>query len=285
MRQHLGDEIAVLDGLDAFEIEDGRIGRRPATGAEYAKQVGTGLELRRNVIDGSEGANYSGGSSSAPGILPLMPSSVGLASDLADKDLLNYLRTTSTLPPRTDVIDPSIGANYTGGSSAVPQDIPLMPSSVGLAGCAGGCGCYDGVPLSDIDLAFGSLIEIEDVRIGRTPATGAEYAKRVGSSLEIRRNVVDPSEGANYSGGSSSVPEYIPLMPSSVGLAGLDRVEDDVFEAIDPRILSRVMGKAIIMRPGVFSAIAGRRRLTRLKGKKLKILKAFSYFINSVIGL
>jgi hypothetical protein len=263
-----GDEIAVLDGI---EVEDGRIGRTPATGAEYAKRISTGLEIRRNVLDPSEGANYSGGSNAVPRLIPLMPSSVGLAEDLADKDLLNYMRTSSVLPTRRNVISPSQGGNYSGGSSAMPSDIPLMPSSVGLAGCEGAC--YQGVPLGAWDRAFGSTLEIQDGRIGRVPATGEEYARRLAPGLEIRRNVIDPSEGQNYSGGSSAVPEYIPLMPSSIGLAGLDDLPDAVFEAVPADILSSAVGSMFRLKRGAFESLAGHRRLRRLKGKKAKMIR------------
>lgn len=269
--RNLGDEIAVLDG---YEIEDGRIGRTPATGAEYAERIGSGMEIRRDVIDPSEGGNYSGGSSAVPRFIPLMPSSVGLASDLADKDLLNYMKSTGSLPPRTQVISPSEGGNYSGGSSAYPQDIPLMPSSVGLAACAGGC--YEGVPIGALDGVFGSTLEIQDGRIGRTPATGEEYADRITSGFEIRRDVIDPSEGANYSGGSSAVPRYLPLMPSSVGLAGLDDIDDAVFEAVPREILASAIGSMFKLNKGAFKRVAGYRRLRRLKGKKVKMLRAMS---------
>jgi hypothetical protein len=282
--RHLGEEIAVLDGLDGFDglgAADGRIGRTPASGAEYASRPVHNFETRRNVLDASGGANYSGGSSYAPR-LPLLPSTVGLAGvgGMADADLVSYSKITNVLPPRKNVIDPSGGANYSGGSSYAPG-VPLVTSGdPGLAammnpesyddfaqldpsvptiqggygrgglgqvrwpgGAASGGGYgraglgrtdmysdFDGLALGDVDRTVGSSLEIEDGRIGRRPASGAEYTNRAAHNFETRRNVIDASEGANYSGGSSYA-AGLPLMPSSVGLAGLDAMR------VNPRML------------------------------------------------
>jgi hypothetical protein len=290
-RESLGEEIAVLDGLEGLALvspNDGRIGRRPATGAEYALRKRHNYETRRNVIDASEGANYSGGSSYAPG-LPLMPSSVGLAA-LADEDLVNYSKVTNVLPPRRNVIDASGGANYSGGSSYAPG-LPLLPSgdpgladlmeaarlmdggygSAGMGGAnwaPGGDGGYgsdgmgyweetyrdfDGYDISTIDQHVGSSMTIEglgltspnDGRIGRRPATGAEYALRKRHNYETRRNVIDASEGSSYAPG-------LPLMPSSVGLAGLDGLDDLAFfkrlAASQKQAFKRLAGKRVLNR-------------------------------------
>lgn len=124
----LGEQIAVLDGLAAFEPggkrpkinpRDGRLGQQRARVDQYGRLIMRDVLARTNVIDPSGGANYSGGSSYAER-LPLMPSSIGLAG------------IPSVLPPKRNVIDPSGGANYTGGSSYAPR-MPLMLSSAGLA--------------------------------------------------------------------------------------------------------------------------------------------------------
>jgi len=73
-----GLELSAFGGFGEASTSDGRIGTVPASGAEYARHAGPGFEVRRGVIDPSEGANYGGGSSYAP-LLPLMPSSAGLA--------------------------------------------------------------------------------------------------------------------------------------------------------------------------------------------------------------
>lgn len=296
---HLGDEIAVLDGLDLGGLDmapvDGRIGQRPATGAEYARRAAHNIELRRKVIDPSEGANYGGGSSYAPR-LPLMPSSVGLA----DADLVDYARVVNVLPPRKGVIDPGGGALYSGGSNYAPG-MPLVTSGdpglaasliqggygrAGLGAARGplmdggygsaGMGAYDtyddyeGVPLGALDAFFGSTISIEDGRIGRKPATGAEYARRAAHNVETRRDVIDPSEGANYGGGSSYA-SRMPLMPSSIGLAELGEA-DELDGMLDQFFLPRLSS----IQRAAFKRAAGVSRLKRLKGKARKIQRAMA---------
>lgn len=89
--------LSTFGGFGEASSDDGRIGTVPATGAEYARQAAANFEIRRNVIDPSEGALYSGGSSYAPG-MPLMPSSIGLAGlaemkggqDVLVEDLFRY---------------------------------------------------------------------------------------------------------------------------------------------------------------------------------------------------
>lgn len=218
----LADEIAVLDGLD-FVNTDGRIGRTRATGGEYARRVAPGLEVRRNVLDFSEGANYSGGSSYADG-LPLLPSNAGLAD--ADADLLYASYQHGVLPPKSGVVDYSDGGNYSGGSSFT-DGLPLLPSNAGLA------------DLNQMFDSYGSsMSSAEDGRIGQESATGQEYARQIAPGVETRRNVLDYSEGANYSGGSSWHP-HLPLTPSNAGLAGLSYV--DALDAVPDSILSRAL--------------------------------------------
>lgn len=75
--------------------------------------------MSREAVSASQGGNYSGGSSWAPG-LPTYPSSNGLAGMRGLADVVY------------DAISPSQGANYQGGSSWAPG-LPLYPSSHGLA--------------------------------------------------------------------------------------------------------------------------------------------------------
>jgi hypothetical protein len=321
---HMGEEIAVLDGLDALvSPRDGRIGRRPATGAEYAKRKNYNYETRNNVLDASEGANYSGGSSYAPR-LPLMPSSIGLAA--ADEDLVRYSQQTSVLPPKRNVVDPSGGANYSGGSNYVPgmplvvsgdpglaammnpesyddfaqldPTLPVIRGGYGSAGLGagpvawpggadpGGYGKaglgkytspYTGVSLSQLDGAFGSTMEIEDGRIGRRPATGVQYASRVSHNFETRSNVLDASEGANYSGGSSYAPR-LPLMPSSIGLAGLagGLAELTAYDQLDGIADSSFMAKLYKPKRAVFARAAGQRKIKSLLGQAQKIRRQYA---------
>ncbi len=236
----LGEQIAVLDGLDAMDPTDGRTGQRRAAVTQYATPIMPGVTARRNVLDASDGGNYSGGSSYYQRG-PLLPSSVGLAG---------FGTIPSVLPTRRHVIDPSGGANYTGGSDWVPG-LPLVASSAGLAGdfirggygraglgaafIQGGygrAGLGQTASATDEDLAGAAeavatarAINPEDGRIGQTRAEVDEYGRPVMPGVLQRSNVLDASEGANHSGGSSYAPR-LPLMPSSVGLAGLDAYDD-----------------------------------------------------------
>jgi len=244
----LSAEIAVLDGLD--DLYGSTMEMIP--GASYTRPVMPFVQSRNQVIDASEGGNYSGGSSYAPG-LPLLPSTVGLA----DLELESYLQSgnSGVLPPRHNVIDPSMGANFTGGSSYAPG-VPLTVSSSGLA------------DLDDLSAAAQKL-DPSDGRIGQQPAYGTEYSKWLMPGVYTRQNVIDASGGANYSGGSSYAPG-LPLMPSTVGLAGLDALyEDDALDGVS----DDEMGLE-----GMFSRLkraVGIRRVRRLKraarivGKKI----------------
>lgn len=104
-----------------------------------------------------------------------------------------------TLPHKFNVIDPSGGALYTGGSDFSPG-FPLLPSSSGLAS-------------ADSDL-------------------------RNKSKMLTRKNVIDPSGGANYTGGSD-FPGGFPLLPSSAGLAGMALADIDLTtkaQTLKPRV-------------------------------------------------
>jgi hypothetical protein len=214
----LSDEIAVLDGLDDLpnyyasrDILDASAGANYSGGSSYAPGLpllpsNSGLAdlpsyyASRDILDASAGANYSGGSSYAPG-LPLLPSNAGLAG-FADEDLAAYGIQAGVLKPQRNVLDASEGANYSGGSSYAPG-LPLLPSNAGLAEH------YDGKPLDRMDDYWGSTMGV----MQNAYSTG---------------DVLDASEGANYSGGSSYAPG-LPLLPSSAGLAGLDAVSDRAF--------------------------------------------------------
>jgi hypothetical protein len=218
----LGDEIAVLDGLDehfipaAYSMQnvlDASAGANYSGGSSFAPGLPllpsnaglAGLDgvnipnaySMQNVLDASAGGNYSGGSSFAPG-LPLLPSNAGLAS--TDDDLLSYYQDIQKGAYNAgQVIDASAGANYSGGSSFAPG-LPLLPSNAGLAGT------YDGKPLDQMDHYWGSTMGVDQ------------------NAYDVQ-GVLDASGGANYSGGSSYAPG-LPLLPSNAGLAGLDAVSD-----------------------------------------------------------
>jgi hypothetical protein len=245
-RSAFGEQIAVLDGFedgsssidyDTSEM-DGRIGQARADAAQYARVTARGpagitATSRMNVLDASAGANYSGGSSFAPG-LPLLPSTVGLAA------------IPGVLPERFNVINPSQGANYSGGSSWT-GGMPLVSSNSGLAaslirggygrdGLGRGLAANEGYgraglgqPMAgaDNDLcgAFASIelgrMDPNDGRLGQERARVDQYARMIASNVLVKTNVIDPSGGANYSGGSSWT-GGIPLISSNAGLAGLD---------------------------------------------------------------
>ncbi len=275
----LGEQIAVLDGLDAFDPNDGRIGQRRAAVTQYARPKMPGVTYRQHVIDASEGANYSGGSSYAP-MLPLMPSSVGLAGGMGN--------IPSVLPTRRHVIDYSGGANYSGGSDWVPG-LPLTPSSAGLAddfirggyGRAGlGASYIDGgygraglgqtASAVDEDLAAATeavatarMLSPGDGRIGQVRAQIDEYGRPVMPGVLARSNVLDASEGANYSGGSSYA-HGLPLLPSSVGLAGLELGGFDELDGVADKML---------MIKGAAKKIAGRSVIKAVKNRAKTLTK------------
>jgi len=211
----LAEQIAVLDGLGAIRpgYADGRTGANRAAVDQYGRAVMRGVLNRRNVIDAGEGANYGGGSSYAAG-MPLMPSTIGLAD------------MPGTLPTRMHVIDPSGGANYSGGASYAPG-IPLLSSTVGLAAAIGAAG--GSAADQDLAGAFNALGAIRpgyaDGRTGANRAAVDQYGRPVMRGVLSRKNVLDASEGANYAGGSSYA-AGLPLMPSSVGLAGSTPLPD-----------------------------------------------------------
>lgn len=261
----LGEQIAVLDGLSALDPSDGRIGQARASATQYARQIMPGVLARRNVLDASGGANYGGGSSYAAG-LPLLPSNVGLAGlgrayrlspsmEAARRRWVQQQRAKrglgslpGVLPPMMNVIDPSGGANYTGGSDWTPG-MPLTVSSAGLAaaliqggygraglgasfiqGGYGRAGLGQTNSAADEDLAgLAEMAELSralgDGRISQTRAQVDEYGRAIMPGVLARSNVIDASDGGNYSGGSAYAPG-LPLLPSSVGLAGLDGLSD-----------------------------------------------------------
>ncbi len=170
----------------------------------YMNDIPINLPSRKKIIDASRGANYSGGSSYSPG-LPLTPSNAGLAGAgsrlqnikerMRQQMNLRVQQVGQNYQVRNNVIDPSAGANYGGGSTYYPGS-PLLPSSAGLAGGCSGCGSAD----ADL-MGFESRV--------RQSMPGVQF----------RANVIDPSAGANYGGGSSYA-GGLPLLPSSAGLAG-----------------------------------------------------------------
>lgn len=268
----LGEQIAVLDGLSALDPSDGRIGQMRARVDQYAKQIRPNVLSKMNVIDASGGANYSGGSAYAPE-LPLMPSTVGLAGL---RGLRGFGALPGVLPPRMNVIDPSGGANYSGGGDWTPG-IPLVSSNSGLAtamidggyGRAGlGSAMIDGgygraglgstLSAADEDLAGAAEaaeavrgMDASDGRTGQVRARVDQYGRPLMPGVLQRQNVLDFSEGANYSGGSSYPTESaVPLMPSTVGLAGLSA---SMFDAVPDSKLNlrsskKIMGKDVVAR-------------------------------------
>jgi hypothetical protein len=299
MGRAFGEQIAVLDGFDegSSSIDydtsdsDGRIGQSAANAGQYAMVTARGpagitATRRVNVLDASAGANYSGGSAYAPG-LPLLPSTVGLAA------------IPSVLPPKVNVLDPSGGANYSGGSSWT-GGLPLTPSNAGLAaalisggygkdglgrvrrgrGLRGLAGRSEGygraglgapMPGADNDLcgAFAAIelgrLDPNDGRIGQDRARVDQYARMVAPNVLVKQNVIDPSGGANYTGGSDYSPG-MPLLVSSIGLAGLDAMNDTMLKtalaklrrsgvSINSAAMQKAMGQSVL---NYLKASAGR---------------------------
>ncbi len=230
----LGEQIAVLDGLGTIDPSGGAnytggsdytegmpllvssAGLAAAMRANPAVRRAVAVAMRKSpylkrvpanipssyatqdVINASNGANYSGGSTYPENnAIPLMTSSIGLAGlSAAMRRKSPYLKRVPANIPSSyatqDMINASNGANYSGGST-YPEDnaIPLMTSSIGLAGMAA----------ADRDLMSQSNV------------------------INVQR-VINASNGANYSGGSA-YPEdnAIPLMTSSIGLAGMGVID------------------------------------------------------------
>jgi hypothetical protein len=229
----LGEEIAVLDGLDDLGTLDGQSGYRS----------------RVNVLDPTEGANYTGGSDWSPG-MPLVMSNAGLAdADLAAFAVQTGMpRPAGEQRPRFNVLDPSEGADYTGGSNWT-AGMPLVLSNAGLAEDRYSDGTYDGMPLSaDFDEHYGSTMDTLE----------GNFSSRV--------NVLDPTEGANYTGGSDWTPG-MPLVMSNAGLAGLDAVSDDALRKAATRMVGAVRAGSMIRAVGQ----------TPMRAVKSRILKIQSF--------
>ncbi len=184
-------------------IPDGRIGQVKAQVDQYGRLIMPRVLSRSNVLDASEGANFSGGSSYAVG-LPLMPSSVGLAG--LGRLAGGYGRA-------------GLGRLAGGYGKA---GLGRLAGGYGRAGL-GNCGCPMeglGAPLMPVS----PLGPIPDGRIGQQKAQVDQYGRLIMPRVLSRTNVVDASEGANYSGGSSYA-VGLPLMPSSSGLADADLLD------------------------------------------------------------
>jgi hypothetical protein len=124
--------------------------------------------------------------------------------------------------------------------------MPLVLSNAGLAADSYADGTYDGMPLSaDFDEHYGSSMDTLE----------GNFSSRV--------NVLDPTEGANYTGGSDWTPG-MPLVMSNAGLAGLDAVSDDALR----KAAARAMGAA---RAAGVVRIAGQRPLSDVKSRIVKI--------------
>jgi hypothetical protein len=145
------------------------------------------------------------------------------------------------------VISPSAGANYGGGSSWDPA-LPLTPSNAGLAladadlrnyydagqvispsagaNYGGGSSWDSAIPLTPSNAGLAGL--------GLANADLVSYYDKI-PGYYSQRGVISPSAGADYSGGSSWDPA-LPLTPSNAGLAGLgqtdpsDAVSDKAFK-------------------------------------------------------
>ncbi len=226
MSNGLAEQIAVLDGLDGLDMspEDGRIGQVRAKVDQYGRPMMPGVLTRRHVLDPSEGANYSGGSDYAAG-LPLLTSTVGLA----------------------DIEPPPIRGGY-GRAGLGDGSKPLIRGGYGAAGM-GQTATYadeDLAAASDTVTTVRDGVRVQtssmvspsraDGRIGQVRGRVDQYGRPIMPGVLARRHVLDPSEGANYSGGSDYAPG-LPLLASTVGLAGMGNIPNVLppkMHVIDP---------------------------------------------------
>jgi hypothetical protein len=286
----LGEEIAVLDGLD------GAIPDYYDAGAQF---------------DPTAGQNLTGGSAWDPR-LPLTPSNAGLAgADLppADADLMGAAAVLErgkgfhrAIPGSYNagrVFDPTSGQNYKGGSSWDP-DMPLTPPVSGLAQVPDldlaqvysanlnrlkGIPNYYNVP-NQFDITAGANLtggSTWDPRLPLTPSNAGladaydghdleDIDRHYGSTLDklpsyyAKGPQFDPT-GGQYSGGSSWDPR-LPLTPSSAGLAELSVVEpiDGIFDNVFKAKLYRSQFPA-------FRRAASRAKLLAAKKKAVSALK------------
>ncbi len=225
-RATLGEQVAVLDGLDEGSS---------TIDYDRSDNFAAGPSRRPRSVSASGGANFSGGSNYSKG-LPLLPSGVGLAG--------------ASLPTRKGSIAASNGGNYTGGSSWT-GGLPLTPSNAGLAGLGQVMVGADG------DLA-GAFASIED-------------ARQIAPNVMLRRNVVDPSGGANYSGGSSWT-GGMPLLPSNAGLAGLDAMPDKLLATAAAKLRAR----GAIVNTAVLKKQAGQSALQKLKNRVAGAMRSWA---------
>lgn len=236
----LGEQIAVLDGITALDPNDGRIGQQRPSVDQYARLIAPNVLVKTNMPS-TDGALYGGGSNYYRGGA-LMPSTVGLAGLRGLRGLRDV---PNVLPTRYNVISPSGGVNYGGGSSYAKR-LPLLPSNAGLAamlidggygraglGAAminngygraglGGTGTAADEDLAAAAEAVAVAIKLDptDGRIGQYAARVDEYGRPIAQGVLERSDVIDPSEGGNYGGGSNYYARG-PLTPSNSGLAGL----------------------------------------------------------------
>jgi hypothetical protein len=114
----------------------------------------------------------------------------------------------------------------------IMQGVPRSP--VSMAGLADeyADGTYDGMSLSEnFDEVYGSTMDTLEGSFNKI------------RGYETRTNVIDPTEGANYTGGSDWTPG-MPLVMSNAGLAAFDAVPDQLFKALSRKVVSapRVVG-------------------------------------------
>lgn len=202
-------------------------------------KAGKGQNMRRSrigiqgkrTIDPSMGVNYMGGASYSPG-MPLLPSNSGLAAEMQRLDALAAIdmkvkQVSKGFQTRKYVIDPSAGANRSGGSTYFPGS-PLLPSSNGLAAC-GACGLAGA--------KRGRRVSPNLPVSGPAPIN--MKVRQAMRGVQLRSSVIDPSAGANYNGGATYA-AGLPLLPSAAGLADADLIRYNA-RAIARDVQSRTM--------------------------------------------
>ena len=149
------------------------------------------LPMRRTVAPSN---GYSGGASWTGG-MPLLPSNAGLANALID-----------------------------GGYGRAGLGAALIDGGYGRAGLGStGTAADEDLAAAAEAVAVARQLDPADGRTGQYRPRIDEYGRRIAPGVLERSNVIDPSEGGNYGGGSSWEPG-IPLTPSNAGLARFRRL-------------------------------------------------------------
>jgi hypothetical protein len=258
-----------IEGLGQMKPNDGRTGQVRARVDQYGRPTKVPNFLVKTHMPSTDGALYGGGSSYYPGGA-LMPSSVGLAqipsvlpgavNVISPSGGVNhgggssYADSLPLLPSNSGLV----GFGYPfiqGGYGRAGLGHPLIQGGYGRAGLGhpliqggyGRAGLGQTLSAADEDLAQAAetaehtrMMNPDDGRTGQHRSRVDEYGQPIVPGVLDRSNVLDPSEGANYGGGSDYYAGS-PLLPSSVGLAELQ-----TYDGLDGLALPLPVSKAVV---------------------------------------